>query len=107
MSSNAVSSFKRKFQNWDLIILDELGYYSFGREMSELFFNIVSAREQKGSIIITTNLNFDEWVQPLGDQKLTGALVSRICHKSHIIELERDIDGRMQDTLDWLKSDAK
>ena len=107
MSLNQISSFKRKFSTFDLVIIDELGYYSFGKEIAELFFNILSCREKRGSIIITTNLNFDEWTGPLGDPKLASALISRICRQAHIIELEREIDGRMQDTLDWMKSRHK
>jgi len=107
MSLNQISSLKRKFQNYDLIILDELGYYSFDTEIAELFFNLLSSRELKGSTIITTNLDFEEWTKPLGNTKLTGSLVSRVCRRAHIIELEREIDGRMQDTLDWLASRKK
>lgn len=102
MSLNQISSLKRKFQRYDLIILDELGYYSFDTEIAELFFNLLSCRELKGSTIITTNLDFEEWTKPLGDTKLTGSLVSRVCRRAHIVELEREVDGRMQDTLDWL-----
>ena len=104
MSLNQISTLKRKFQNYDLIILDELGYYSFDTAVAELFFNLLSSRELKGSTIITTNLDFDEWVKPLGCTKLTGSLVSRLCRRADVVELEREIDGRMQDTLDWLAS---
>jgi DNA replication protein DnaC len=107
LSLNQISSLKRKFQNCDLIILDELGYYSFNTEIAELFFNLLSSRELKGTAIITTNLEFDERTKPLGDTKLTGSLVSRVCRRAHIIELEREIDGRMQDSLGWLDSRKK
>jgi len=102
MNLNQISSFKRRFQKYDLVILDELGYYSFDKGVAEIFFNLLSSRELQGSIIITTNLDFEEWIMPLGETKLTGAFVSRICRRAHILELEREIDGRMQDTLDWL-----
>jgi len=102
MSQSQITNFKQRFTAYDLVVIDELGYYSFGKEIAELFFNILSTRDKKGSIIITSNLNFDEWPTPLGDPKLASALISRICHRSHIIELERDVDGRMQDTLNWM-----
>lgn len=102
MSMSQITNFKQRFVAYDLVIIDELGYYSFGKEIAELFFSILSTRDKKGSIIITSNLNFDEWATPLGDTKLASALISRICHCSHIIELERDVDGRMQDTLNWM-----
>lgn len=103
MSMSQITNFKQRFLAYDLVIIDELGYYSFGKEIAELFFSILSTRDKCGSVIITSNLNFDEWATPLGDTKLASALISRICHRSHIIELERDIDGRMQDTLNWMK----
>jgi len=107
INQNQIGSLKRRFQRYDLIILDELGYYSFGAEIAEVFFNLLSARELNGSLIITTNLDFEEWTKPLGDTKLTGSLVSRVCRRAHIIELEREIDGRMQDTIDWLAAKRK
>lgn len=61
MYLNQLTRYKRRFENYDLVILDELGYISFEKEVSEILFNLLSNRIQKGSTIITTNLTFDRW----------------------------------------------
>ena len=58
MSSHQITIYHRKFENFDLIVLDELGYISFDKSGSELLFNLLSSHNDKGSIIITTNLTF-------------------------------------------------
>jgi len=107
MSQNQITTLKSKFRRYHLIIVDELGYFSFDKSTAELFLNLLSDRFAKGSVIITSNLNFDEWAVPLGDTRLTAALVDRLCCRSHIIELEREIGGRMQETKRWLASKNK
>ena len=61
MSRSQLTAYKRKFEKYDLVILDELGYVSFDKEGCEILFNLLSNRNDKGSIIITTNLTFDRW----------------------------------------------
>jgi len=75
MSSHQITVYRRKFENFDLVILDELGYISFDKSGSELLFNLLSSRNDKGSIVITTNLTFDRWGDVFGDPTLTGAMV--------------------------------
>jgi len=101
MSMNQIKVLESRFLRYDLIILDEFGYFSFDPEVAEVFFALWSSRHMKGSTIVTTNLNFDEWVKPLNDAKIASALVGRLCEKSYVIELEREIDGRLQNTLNW------
>jgi DNA replication protein DnaC len=101
MSNNQITALKRKFMRYHLIVIDELGYFSFDKPTAEVFFNLVSERHQNGSVIITSNLDFPDWVSPLGDTKLTTALVDRIHCKSHILYLEREVGGRMQETINW------
>jgi len=79
--------FKNQFNKFDLIILDELGYISFDMSSSELLFNLVSDRMNFGSVIITSNLTFDKWVETFNDPILTGALVDRLIYKSEIINM--------------------
>ena len=74
-------------QKYDLVILDELGYISFDREGSEILFNLLSNRNEQGSIIITTNLIFERWEEIFKDPILTGAVVDRLAHKAHILNL--------------------
>jgi DNA replication protein DnaC len=104
MSMNQLTFYKRKFATYDLVILDELGYVSFDKAGCEILFNLLSDRNDKGSIIITTNLNFDRWEEIFKDTMLTGAMVDRLAHKAHIIELARDNSHRFEETIAWLKA---
>ena len=54
---------------------------------AELLFEIISQRYERGSIIITSNLPFDEWTATFGDERLTGALLDRLTHHVHILEM--------------------
>ncbi len=69
-----------------LLILDELGYVPFTKAGAELLFDVVSRAYERQSLIVTTNLPFENWVDVLGNQRLTGALLDRLTHRVHIIE---------------------
>lgn len=101
-SLSQVTLFKRRFEKYDLVILDELGYVSFDKDGSEMLFNLLSNRNDKGSIIITTNLAFDRWEETFKDPVLTGAIIDRLAYKSHIIHM-RGESYRIKKTQDWLK----
>lgn len=68
-----------------LLIVDELGFVPFDRAGGELLFNLLSERHERRSTLVTTNLAFSEWVEVLGDEKLTTALLDRLAHRSHIM----------------------
>lgn len=102
MSLNQITGYKRKFERYDLIILDELGYVSFDKEGNEILFNLLSNRNDKGSIIITTNLVFERWEEVFKDPVLTGALVDRLAHKSHVLDMSGD-SYRVKETKEWLE----
>ncbi len=101
MSNSQIHSYKKKFEKYDLVILDELGYISFDKEGSEILFNLLSSRNNKGSVIITSNLTFDRWEEIFKDPVLTGAIIDRLAHKSHIVDLTGD-SYRVKETEDWL-----
>ena len=71
----------------DLIILDELGFVPFSKEGAEALFTFCSSRYERGSLVITTNLDFVRWKEIFGDEALTGALLDRLTHRCHILEV--------------------
>lgn len=101
MSLQQVHRYKRSFEKYDLVILDELGYVSFDKEGNEILFNLLSNRNDSGSIIITSNLVFDRWQEVFRDPVLTGALVDRLAHKAHVLDMSGD-SYRIRETQEWL-----
>ena len=73
-----------------LLIIDELGYVPFSKTGAELLFEIISQRYERGSVLITSNLPFEEWTSVLGSERLTGALLDRLTHHVHILAIEGD-----------------
>jgi DNA replication protein DnaC len=80
----------QKYSRYDLLILDELGYIPFSKEGSELLFQVLAERHEKGSVMITTNLGFADWTRVFGDPVMTAALLDRLTHKAHIINCNWD-----------------
>lgn len=87
VQQKSLRSFENKFEKYDLIIADEMGYISFDKEGSELLFTCLSLRTNKKSTIITTNLSFDRWVEIFQDPVMTAAMIDRITHKAHIVDM--------------------
>lgn len=95
MSKSQITNYKKRFEKYDLVILDELGYVSFDKTGCEILFNLLSSRNDKGSIIVTTNLDFNRWEEIFKDPMLTGAMVDRLAHRAHIMDMSREISYRM------------
>ena len=83
-SEYRLPKYLKSWNKFDLVILDELGYINLGAG-SPLLFQFCSERYEKGSLIITTNLEFGRWGEVFGDNALTVALLDRLTHHAHLI----------------------
>ena len=86
-TKKALRNLEIKFERYDLVICDELGYVGFDKEGAEMLFNHLSLRTGKKATIITTNLPFTRWEEVLKDKVLCSALVDRLCHKSYLVNM--------------------
>lgn len=107
LSNRQLDLYKKRFEKYDLVILDELGYVSFDKSGCEILFNLLSNRNDKGSIIITSNLNFDRWEEIFKDPMLTGAMIDRLAHKAHIMDMTVETSYRYEETKQWMKEQNK
>jgi len=82
-----LSKLKSTLRKTDLLILDELGMVPFHQDAANLLFQVINDRYEQRSTIITTNLPFPEWTQLFGTQQLTAALLDRLTHRCHILEM--------------------
>jgi DNA replication protein DnaC len=71
----------------ELLIVDELGFVPLSKTGAELLFEVFSQRYERGSTLVTSNLPFQEWTEVLGSERLTGALLDRLTHHVHILEM--------------------
>ena len=81
---------QRQLAAYKLLIVDELGYVPLSQTGAELLFEVFSQRYETGSTIVTSNLPFDEWTSVFGAERLTGALLDRLTHHVHILEMNGD-----------------
>ncbi|MCZ6755931.1 MAG: IS21-like element helper ATPase IstB [Gemmatimonadetes bacterium] len=77
---------KKQLARLDLLVADELGYVPASKLGAELLFDVISTAYERTSLIITTNLPFEQWTEVLGSERLTGAALDRLTHRCHIIE---------------------
>lgn len=75
-----------RYARTELVVLDELGYLALPDGAAELIFQVISERNERGSLMVTTNLPFGEWTKVFADARLAKAVVDRLTHKAHIIE---------------------
>lgn len=106
MNQNQITMYKRRFESYDLVILDELGYCTFDKDRGEVLFNLLSSRNEKGSMIFTSNLTFERWNEVFKDPILTGAIIDRLAYKSHLIDMSGD-SYRLLATQEWNEKKKK
>lgn len=82
--------FQKQLAKYTLLIIDELGFVPLSKTGAELLFEVFSQRYERGSILLTSNLPFDEWTEVFGSERLTGALLDRLTHHVHILEMNGD-----------------
>jgi DNA replication protein DnaC len=80
----------------DLLILDELGYVPASKAGAELLFDVIATAYERYSLIVTSNLSFENWTEVLGSERLTGAALDRLTHRCHILETKGE-SYRLQD----------
>ena len=85
--SDDLLNLQKKLARLKLLIVDELGFVPFSKTGAKLLFKVFSQRYERGSVLVTTNLPFDEWTEVFGSERLTGALLDRLTHRVHILEM--------------------
>ena len=79
---------KRAILGPSLLILDEIGYLPLKKDQSDLFFQVIAKRYEQGSVILTSNLSFGDWEDTFdGNAALTSAMLDRLLHHAHVIQL--------------------
>ena len=73
-----------------LLIVDELGYLPLEKQTAHLFFQLVSKRYEKGSMLITTNQTITQWGHVFGDEMIASAVLDRVLHHSHVLVIQGD-----------------
>ena len=81
---------QRQLARLRLLVIDELGFVPLSTTGAELLFEVFSQRYERGSVLVTTNLPFDEWTDVFGSERLTGALLDRLTNHVHILEMNGD-----------------
>jgi len=79
--------FQKNLCRQELLIVDELGFVPLSKAGAEMLFEILSQRYERSATLVTSNLPFAEWTEVLGSERLTGALLDRLTHHVHILEM--------------------
>jgi DNA replication protein DnaC len=87
---------RQQLAKLDLLVLDEFGYVPASKAGAELLFDVIGTAYERTSVVLTTNLPFENWTEVLGNERLTGAALDRITHRCHIVETTGE-SYRLQD----------
>jgi len=97
---------QKQLAGYQLLIIDELGFVPLSRTAAELLFEIFSQRYERGATLVTSNLPFNEWTEILGTERLTGALLDRLTHHIHILEMNGE-SYRLKESRQTRRSAAR
>ena len=86
----SVQRLEYHLRNRHLIVIDELGFVPLGQGAAENLFHFISMCYERTSVMLTTNLPFSEWPSIFGDERIAGALLDRLTHRVHVVEIEGD-----------------
>ena len=89
-----------------LLLVDEIGYLPVSRDGAVLFFQLINARQERASTVPASNKGFEEWGGVLGDEVMAAALIDRLLHHCHIVNI-RGNSCRMREHRDLLRSDSE
>jgi DNA replication protein DnaC len=79
-----------RLQRYPLLCIDEVGYIPFDRQAANLFFQFVSSRYERASVVVTSNKPFGRWGEVFGDPTVAAAMIDRLVHHAEVITLKGD-----------------
>lgn len=100
-SQRTLRVYENRFEKYDLVVADELGYISFDKEGAELLFTNLSLRAGRKSTLITTNLSFERWGEVFNDPIMTAAMIDRLTYKAFIVNMNGN-SYRIKETKEWM-----
>jgi DNA replication protein DnaC len=88
LADRSTRNLLNQLRNYDLIVIDEMGYLNLKPEQSNIFFKLMEERYNRKSTIITTNLAYEDWYDFLGQKQMVAALLDRLRHRCNTIHIE-------------------
>ncbi len=88
-----------------LLVVDEIGYLPVNQDGAVLFFQLINSRHERASTVLTSNKGFEEWSGVLGDEVLAAALIDRLVHHCHIVNIQGN-SYRMRDHENLLQANS-
>ena len=80
----------KRLARYPLLVIDEIGYLPFEPEAANLFFQLISARYERASVIVTSNQPFSRWGEIFGDDTVAAAMIDRLVHHAEIVNIKGD-----------------
>ena len=102
-----LSKLEKSLAKVDLLSIDELSYLTFNRHQSELLFQVLSERSERGSVMITTNLEFSKWTELFENEMMVSALIDRVTFRSHLLDMNVSESYRFKETKKRLQQEKE